>query len=260
MFRQTMTSLVFLSVSAGTAAAQEATFSDLALAADQIMGKVDSSTALATSLSGYASTGGIAPDGTTTSIQLTSTDVETYNAALSAVQDANYYTAQMVLEEQHELAMTNLSAAVDSLVAATSNFAAVAEVASIASSASTGTVEQQMQAQTMLTSSEYTVTSADVAEYNTAVADVEKYAQEAAGFLAASVNTSMTAAADDWAAQNNVSMANYTSVTYDATSDLLFMSFATEYGGASVSFDSYLAGSFKTVAEIYGNAGIAYGG
>ncbi len=260
MLKRMTTSLALVSVSAGTAVAQEATFSDLALAADQIMGKVDSSTALATSLSGYASVGGIAPDGTTTSIQLTSTDVETYNAALSAVQDANYYTAQMVLEEQHELAMTNLSAAVDSLVAATTNFAEVAAVTTIAADASMGTTDEQMQAQTMLTSSEYTITSADVAEYNSAVNDVERYAQEAAGFLAASNAASITDIADTWATENQVSMAQYTSVTYDATSDLLFMSFATQYGDASISLQGYLGNSFKTVAEIYGNAGIAYGG
>ena len=260
MFRKTMTSLALASVSVGTAAAQEATFSDLATAANQIMDKVNNSTAMATSLSHYAGVGGIAPDGTVQGIQLTSTDVETYNAALVAVQDANYYTAQMVLEEQHELAMVNLSSAVDSLVAATTNFAEVAAVTTIAADASVGTTEDQMQAQTMLTSSEYTVTSADVAEYNTAVQDVEKYAQEAAGYLAASLNTGMTDAADSWAMENNVSMASYTDVSYDATTDVLFLEFATEYGSAVLSFDSYLGGSFKTVSEIYGNAGIAYGG
>jgi len=260
MLKRLTTSLALASVSAGTAVAQEATYSDLATAANQIMDKVNSSTAIAGSLSSYAGVGGIAPDGTTTGIQLTSTDVETYNAALSAVQDANFYTAQMVLEEQHQAAMTNLSAAVDSLVSATSNFAAVAAVADIAADASVGSTEQQMQAQTMLTSSEYTITSADVAEYNSAVNDVEKYAQEAAGFLAASSAAAITSTADNWASENQVSMAQYTSVTYDATSDLLFMSFATQYGDASISLQGYLGNSFKSVADIYGNAGIAYGG
>ena len=252
------TSLVCLSASA--AIAEEPTFSELSAAANQIMDKVNSSTAIASSLSYYAGVGGIAPDGTTANIQLNAADVDRYSAALSAIQDMNYYTSSMVLEEMHETAMSNLSAAVDSLVVATSNFAEVAAVAEIAADASAGSTDQQLQAQELLSSSEYTITSADVAEYNSAVNDVEKYAQEAAGFLAASSATSITETADNWAAENNVSMAQYTSVTYSATSDLLFMSFATQYGDASISLQGYLGNSFKTVADIYGNAGIAYGG
>ena len=56
----------------------------------------------------------------------------------------------------------------------------------MAAEASAGSVEDQQQVQSMLETTDMTITEADVEEYNTAVADVEKYAQEAAGFLAAS--------------------------------------------------------------------------
>lgn len=166
----------------------------------------------------------------------------------------------MLLQDQADIAMTNLDTAVDALVAATATFATVGAVAEMAADASTGTVDDQLQAQAALEATDMTITEADVQEFNTAVADVEKYAQEAAGFLAASTNTQMTSTSDEWAASNNVSVASYTSVTYDATNDLLFMSFVNDAGASmSIGFQDYLLNEFKTAEDIY-NTGIAYGG
>ena len=128
----------------------------------------------------------------------------------------------------------------------------------MAAEASTGTVDDQLQAQAALETTDMTISETDVADYNNAVADVEKYAQEAAGFLAASMDTRITDSTDSWAANNNVSVATYTSVTYDATTDLLFMEFANQTY-TSISFQNYLQGSFKSADDIY-NTGIAYGG
>ena len=104
-----------------------------------------------------------------------------------------------------------------------------------------------------------TITEADVEEYNTAVADVEKYAQEAAGFLAASRNTSITDTVDSYADQYNVNVSQYTAVTYDATVDLLYLEFANQSAWQSISFEGYMYGDYKTADDIY-NTGIAYGG
>jgi hypothetical protein len=122
-------------------------------------------------------------------------------------------------------------------------------------------VQEQMDLQEVVSVTDMTITETDVEEYNTALADVETYAQEAAGFLAASNNTQITSSTDDWAAQNNISVASYNTVTYDATSDLLLMDFYTNQnnGWAAVGFEGFLSGEFKTADDIY-SAGIAYGG
>ena len=224
------------------------------------MDQVNLSRTLATGASYYAGVGGIAPDGSVTQAQLNDTLVSAYNDAYSNVLNATYYNTQMLLQDQADIAMSNLDTAVDALVTATATFATVGAVAEMAAEASAGTPEDQMAAQEMLATTDMTITEADVQEYNTAVADVEKYAQEAAGFLAASTNTQMTSTSDEWAASNNVSVASYTSVTYDATTDMLFMQFVNDAGASmSIGFQDYLLNEFKTAEDIY-NTGIAYGG
>lgn len=257
MFRKTMTALACLIASGATA---EQTYSDLATAANNIMDQVNLSRTLATGASYYASVGGIAPDGSVTQAQLDAVMVDAYNDAYQTVLDTTYYNTQMMLDDQATAALANLDTAIDALVSATTTFATVGAVAEMAAEASTGTVDDQLQVQAALDATDMTITDTDVSEYNTALADVEKYAQEAAGFLAASTNTQITDATDQWAASNNVSVASYTAVTYDATTDMLFMEFVNANGAyMSAGFQNYLQGDFKSVEDIY-NAGIAYGG
>lgn len=151
-----------------------------------------------------------------------------------------------------------MSTAVDALVSATTTFAAIGAIAEMAAEADTVQEQVELQEVASVTSE---ITEADVEEYNTALADVETYAQEAAGFLAASNNVEITSATDDWAAQSNVNLASYTSVTYDATFDILMMEFYNNQssGWGAVGFEGYLRGDFKTAEDIY-NTGIAYGG
>ena len=224
------------------------------------MDQVNLSMTLTTGATYYAGVGGIAVDGSVTQAQLDATMVDAYNDAYDAVLTSTYYNTQMLLEDQADMAMANLSTSVDALVAATTTFATVGAVAEMAAEASTGSPEDQMQTQEILATTDMTITEADVEEYNTAVADVERYAQEAGAFLSASMNTQITSGVDNWAASNNVSAAAYTAVTYDATTDLLFMEFINANGSyINVSFGDYLQGDFKTAEEIY-QTGIAYGG
>lgn len=223
------------------------------------MDQVRLSRTLATGASYYAGVGGIAPDGSVTAAQLSAQMVSAYNTALADVQNATYYNTSMLLEDQADIALANMSTAVDALVAATTTFATVGAVAEMAAEADT--VQEQMDLQEVVSVSDMTITDADVEEYNTALADVETYAQEAAGFLSAASNTTITSSTDNWAAQNNTSVASYGSVTYDATTDLLIMEFYNSNNGTwnGVGFEGYLQSDFKTADDIY-NTGIAYGG
>jgi hypothetical protein len=223
------------------------------------MDQVRLSRTLAAGASYYAGVGGIAPDGSITAAQLSVQMVSAYNDALTNVQNTTYYNTSMLLADQADAAFDNMSVAIDALVDATTTFATVSAVADMAADADT--VQEQMDLQNAVSVSDMSVTDADVDDYNTALADVETYAQEAAGFLAASNNTHITSSTDKWAEGNNISVAAYASVTYDATSDLLILQFYGQnnetYGG--VGFEGYLNGEFKTAEDIY-SAGIAYGG
>jgi len=222
------------------------------------MDQVNLSRTLTAGASYYAGVGGITPDGAVTAAQLTVQMTDAYNQALANVQNATYYDAEMLLQDQADVALANMSTAVDALVSATTTFAAVGAIADMA--AETDTVQEQIELQEVA-SVTGDITEADVEEYNTALADVETYAQEAGAFLAASNNVQITSATDNWAAQSNVNLASYTSVTYDATTDLLMMEFyqSQSSGYGSVGFEGFLRDDFKTAEDIY-NTGIVYGG
>lgn len=236
----------------------EQTITDLTTSANAIMDQIKLSRTLVAGASYYAGVGGIAPDGSVTQAQLTVQMASAYNDAMQGVRDATYYNTSIMLGDQADLALDNMAAAVDALVAATTTFATVGAVAEMAAEADT--VQEQMDLQQVV-SVTGDITETDVEEYNTALADVEQYAQEAAGFLAASNNTQITSSTDNWAQQNNISVASYSSVTYDATTDLLIMEFYNNNNEAwgGVGFEGYLIGDFKTAEDIY-NTGIVYGG
>jgi hypothetical protein len=232
---------------------------DLSQAANIIMEQVKLSRTLAAGASYHAGVGGIAPDGSVTSAQLNNEMVSAYNDAIENVKSTTYYNTSMLLEDQSDIALDNMSTAIDALVDATVTFATVSAVAEIASEADT--VQEQLEVQEVVSTTDMTISEADVEEYNTALADVETYAQEAAGFLSASTNTSLTSTSDQWAEKNNVSVASYSSVTYDATADILVMRFYSQNSEAyrGISFHNFLAKNFVTAEDIY-NTGIAYGG
>lgn len=206
----------------------------------------------------YAGVGGIAPDGSITKAQLTVQMASAYNQALDSVRDTTYYNTSIMLGDQADLALDNMSLAVDALVDATATFATVGAVAEMASEADTAQEKLDLQEVASISGD---ITETDVEEYNAALSDVESYAQEAAGFLAASNNVNITSTTDDWAAQSNVSIASYSSVTYDATMDLLMMEFYDQSTGqwGGVSFDGYLILDFVSADDIY-TTGSAYGG
>lgn len=223
------------------------------------MEQVNLSRTLTSGASYYAGVGGIAPDGSVTAAKLTVQMTDAYNDALSNVQNATYFNTSMLLKDQADIALDNMSVAVDTLVNATATLATVGAVAEMAAEADT--VQEQMDLQEVVSVSDMTLTEADVEEYNTALADVETYAQEAGAFLAASNNAQITSSTDNWAAQSNVNLSSYTSITYDATNDLLMMEFYSNQssGWGAVGFEGFLQGDFKTAEDIY-NTGIAYGG
>ena len=183
--------------------------------------------------------------------------MQAYNDALTAVKEDVYYNTQMLLEDEHDNSMADLSVAIDNLVDATTVFATVAAVGEMAAEADT--TQEQLDLQEMLTGTDMALTQEDVDSYNNALTDVEQYAQEAAGFLAASRNADITGNTDNYLAENNTTAYDATQVTYDATGDVLFMEFATSNAFVGIEFTGYVYNDFKTIEDIY-NTGIAYTG
>ena len=240
-----------------TTSTGSATVDDLVNAAAAIMSQIDKSRTLTQGISYYASVGGIAPDGTMSEAEISQAKLDAYNNAIASVQADVYYNTQMLLEDEHDNSMADLSVAIDNLVDATTVFATVAAVGEMAAEADT--TQEQLDLQEVLAGTDMSLSQDDVDAYNNALAGVEQYAQEAAGFLAASKNTDITGSTDNYLAQNNTNAYNATQVTYDATGDILFMEFAAASNFVGIEFTGYLFNDFKTVEDIY-NTGIAYTG
>jgi len=185
---------------------------------------------------------------------ITQAQLDRYNTALDGVINATYKDASQVLIDQHNEAIDNMHTAIDNLIEASVVLTTVVEVADMADNAQT--TEEQQQVQQILTTNDMSISQEEVDNFNTALVDVETYANQAAGFLAAALDTNVTTAIDDYAATNNVAVASYSSVQYDFATDYLMFDYD---GYIGVAVQGVLMGNVKTAEEIYDAIGY-YGG
>jgi len=171
--------------------------------------------------------------------------VTAYNGAIDDVLDATYYNAEMLFEDQHEVAMANLDLAVDDLVAATAVLMEVQAIANMAANADT--VQEQLVVQAALENTDMTISSADVSNYNSALGAVQTYARDAGAFLAASRNVSLTGATDNFAANSGASLYG-ANVAYSATADIINISAGSAFG---IGFQGFLTSNVVTLEEVY---------
>lgn len=232
---------------------------NLANAGYTIQSQLEASTILAAGAGYYASVGSIIEDGTMTQAQLDQAMVDAYNSALNTVLTTEYYNASMLLEDQFDVTMAQLDTAINDLTAAASVLAVAGVVADMAASAETA--EDNLQVQAAVSVMDASLTAGDVANYNNALSNVETLAQSAAGFLAASQNASVTGAIDSYAANNNLSMASYSSVTFNVnqnnTDFLTVMFMDNTYG---IGFSGAMAADFIDAASVWGAGVNIYGG
>jgi hypothetical protein len=100
----------------------------------------------------------------------------------------------------------------------------------------------------MLQTDEYSIQASEVATYNDAVDNVEKYAQQAGAFMAAANNTDLTASIDSYTATNNLVSGNYTAITYTQNVD----EFVITWSGNGTGWSGYLTDDMKDAQAIYG--------
>ena len=238
--------LLCLSASVATQAQADQTMPNLNQAAQTILGQISASQILMAGATQAASSGDILNPGVMQTAAISDTMQNSYNGAIQAVIDANYYGSHELFMDKHDQAMQNLSASVDNLVDATLVLATAAAVADMAAAADTVPEQQAMQAM-LENSPEMTITDAEQGDYNSALASVQEYAREAGAFLAAANNTMLTSTVDNYAANANVNLYGGFA-SYSATADILNVSAGATFG---LGFQGFLAGNEVSADDIY---------
>jgi hypothetical protein len=205
----------------------------------------------------YATTGGVIEGGGLTSAQITQQMMDDYNAAIDAVVNSTYATAQTIFMDAHNAAMGNLNASVDQLVSATTVLSSVGFVADLAANADT-TQEQIALQNVLISDPSLQVTQIEVDNFNQSLDAVGAYAREAGAFLAAANNSSLTSAVDSFAASNNVAVGAYTAITFHQTMDQYIITWGD--AGFAAGWSGYNTGNIKDVNDIYNLGAYLAGG
>jgi len=216
---------------------------------DIINNKLLASGQLVNGAVGYATVGRVVIDDALDGGKITTAQFIAYEVALDKVVAHDYATAQdakQLFTQEHTAAMNQLTLAVDLLTSATSILATATTVSAVAAEADTK--PEQVALQDMLQTDEYSIQASEVATYNDAVDNVEKYAQQAGAFMAAANNTDLTASIDTYTATNNLVAGNYTAITYTQNVD----EFVITWSGNGTGWSGYLTDDMKDATAIYG--------
>lgn len=238
--------LLCLIAFAGTPAAAEETITNLTTSAQAILDQINRAQILAGGAAQAAASGDTLAPGVMQTAAIDDQMQNSYNDAIDGVIAANYYTTQELMLDQHDLAMSHLDTAIDSLVDASLVLMTAATLADMAASADT--VQEQQALQTILeTSPGMQITDVEQSGYNDALGAVQQYAREAGAFLAAANNVTLTSAVDTYASNANVSLYGAT-VAYSATADIINVSAGAAFG---LGFQGFLASSVVSASEVY---------
>lgn len=238
--------LPVLLVTSSVATAEEATLIELQAAAEAIKNQLMLANQLAWEIDFHAHNGIGVDQGTVDAGLITQAQLDRYNNAIDGVINATYKDASQVLMDQHNEAIDNMHTAIDNLVEASVVLTTVVEVADMAGNATT--TEEQKQVQQVLSTNDMSISQEEVDNFNNALTDVETFANQAAGFLAAALDTTVTDAVDDYASTNNVAVNSYTSVQYDFVNNSLMFDYGTNVPSLYI---TDVLNTVKTADEIY---------
>lgn len=217
---------------------------------DAIKTRINDGSVLTVGAVGYAQIGGVIQDGAMDDGIISAQELADYTEAKDLVLQHDYAiaeTAEQMFMQEYAANMNSLSAAVDNLTAATSVIMTAVTVMETAATADTK--PEQVELQGMLATDTYSIDSAEVSEYNEAVAAVEGFAQQAGAFMAAANNDELTASIDNYAAQSNFMVGSYTAITYTQSVDEFVITWADS--GFGTGWQGYLTPDMKNAAEVY---------
>jgi len=202
---------------------------------------------------GYAEVGGVIVDGALDGSKVSEAMLVAYENARDNVLAHDYATAtnanQLFIQE-HTAAMNNLVEAVDILGDATSVLMTATSVAEFAEEADTK--PEQVVLQEMIATDEYSISAAEVEDYNNAIDAVAEYSQQAGAFMAAANNSELTASIDTYASNNNILIGSYTAITYTQSIDEFVI--AWDETGYGTGWNGYLTDDMKDADDVYGAA------
>ena len=243
--KKILTTLVLsLSVS-GQVYADE--ISDLVNASNSLITTMDNGQYAVSGLAYYAGIGGIAESNTIDSGLISQAQMDAYNNALLSVQGATYYNAQMFFEDQADIALEQMSLAVDDFVDATSAMSQVITVFNMASEATD--TDTQLALQSYVTENSLSITQGQVLEYNDSLESVQTYSQMAAAFVQASQDTNINDIVDTHTQDWNQSLTTATA-TYSQINDTLNISFIDQQNG--LGFVSFFQNDMKSALDVMG--------
>ena len=217
---------------------------------DAIKTRLTDGSVLTVGAVGYAQIGGVINGDALADGIISSQELNEYLQAKDLVLTHDYAiasTAEQMFMQEYAANMNSLSAAVDTLTAATSTIMTAVEVMEIAALADTK--PEQVELQAMLETDAYSIDATEVSAYNDAVAAVEGYAQQAGAFMAAANNNELTATVDNYAAQGNFMVGSYTAITYTQSIDEFVITWADS--GFGTGFQGYLTPDMKTAEDVY---------
>ena len=252
MKKAVMTLAVSLSVSAPAYADE---ISDLVNASNSLVTTMDNGQYAVSGLAYYAGIGGIAESNTIDSGIISQTQMDAYNSALADVQSATYYNAQMFFEDQADIALEQMSLAVDSFVDATGAMSQVITVFDMAEQATD--TETQVALQSYVTDNSLEITQGQVLEYNESLENVQTYSQMAAAFVQASQNDFITQTVDQQSQDFNVSLFETTAI-YTQSTDHLMLTWAQT--NESMGFINFFQNDMKSALDVMGAGQSIYEG
>lgn len=252
MKKALLTLAVSLSVS-GQAYADE--ISDLINASNSLINTMDNGQYAVSGLAYYAGVGGIAESNTIDSGIITQAQMDAYNTALADVQSATYYNAQMFFQDQADIALEQMSLAIDDFVDATSAMSQVITVFNMASEATT--TETQLALQSYVTDNALSITQGQVLEYNDSLESVQTYSQMAAAFIQASQNDFITQTVDSNTENWNESLLTSTA-SYSQANDYLNVSFLSQQQG--IGFVGFFQADMVSAMDVLGVGQTIYEG
>jgi hypothetical protein len=215
-----------------------------------IQDRITESAVMTVGAVGYAAIGGVINDNTFDDGLITSAELNAYLNAKELVLNHDYAiaeTAEQLFMQEHAANMNSLDTAVDNLTAATAIVMTAVSVTSVAAEADTK--PEQVALQEMVSTDEYSLDTAEVNEYNEAVAAVENFAQQAGAYMAAANNDDLTATVDSYAAANNFVIGSYTAITYTQSIDQFVITWDDSSFGTG--FSGYITPDMKDASEVY---------
>jgi hypothetical protein len=183
----------------------------------------------------YAARGFIGPDGTVDQGLIDKAKQDAYNAAVLAVQNAEYSydpNAQQYFNDEANTAMDLVSQTIDSYVAAAQVLIEVATINEMAQDAQEAQDDRQvMELQEYISANDVTLQDQEVEQYNDSLVAVQEATQVAAAYMAVANDETLLEQADDMAYDLRVTYQEAATSFFDVATQSMWVSFD---GGSTI--------------------------